>query len=356
MTLEVTCGACQGLLIVETPGVVVACPHCGDHITAPDFPTDAAPDAEESPAGDPDPPQDSAVNVADQTPTTGDHPPERVADTTPPTSESATEVDRRPGDNRPVTSRRSAHNTVSRTLFLVLLSYASAITIACIYLFLQLQNAPLNNLERLPDPVETAAAGRGLTLVALDSVMPAGHTLALKQQQRFGNILVTPLRISRGTLDFEAFQDLGGGAKRESIGPVLKLWISFVNVSDDQNIAPLDRTLMLSRRFDRGQGLANNFLRVDAEDQVTLLQDNPIDGNWNWKGQLSDGVGSRVLKPGESFETYLPTEPDGVASLDGPLTWRVHIRKGYSKSGRGVTTVFEVAFDDSQIEDESPGR
>ena len=38
MPLEVACGSCQGRLVVETPGSVVACPHCGNHLTAPDFP------------------------------------------------------------------------------------------------------------------------------------------------------------------------------------------------------------------------------------------------------------------------------------------------------------------------------
>ena len=59
-----------------------------------------------------------------------------------------------------------------------------------------------------------------------------------------------------------------------------------------------------------------------------------------------------MLKPGESFETYVPTGTDGLADLTGPLLWRVHIRKGFSDSGRGVTTIFEVAFDSSQIEGE----
>ena len=57
-----------------------------------------------------------------------------------------------------------------------------------------------------------------------------------------------------------------------------------------------------------------------------------------------------MLKPGGSFETYVPTGTDGIDELDGPLVWRVHIRKGYSASGKGVTTLFEVAFDSSQIE------
>ncbi len=35
MATEVTCGQCHGRLLIETPGVVVACPHCGVHLSIP---------------------------------------------------------------------------------------------------------------------------------------------------------------------------------------------------------------------------------------------------------------------------------------------------------------------------------
>ncbi|MGH7129955.1 MAG: hypothetical protein ACREJB_00985, partial [Planctomycetaceae bacterium] len=38
MTTEVACPACDGRLLVETPEMVVACPHCGAHLTVPDGP------------------------------------------------------------------------------------------------------------------------------------------------------------------------------------------------------------------------------------------------------------------------------------------------------------------------------
>src|SRR5690348_5532945 len=35
MAMELACGNCQGRLLVETPGVIVACPHCGIHLQTP---------------------------------------------------------------------------------------------------------------------------------------------------------------------------------------------------------------------------------------------------------------------------------------------------------------------------------
>ena len=411
MSLEVACGACQGRLVVETPGVVVACPHCGHHLTTPDFPVGTTDDtlvtSPDSPI-DTDPSEAAAsssifdeapVNPDDSTatealsnvllpdplesPTDPDPAPEAVepepiaAEPEPvafvpePVSSEAEPVVPQPelvspepepaflkaepvGVDEPTdeqVSRPRRNDTVSKRAFLFLLSYASAATLACFWLFYQLQNAPLNNLERLPDPVESAAAGRRrLTLVAVNSAMPTGHTLTLGQRQKFGHIHVTPLKVSREPLEFEPFQRLGTGSTRESIGPVLKLWLKLENASGDQKIAPLDRTLMLSRLYDNDRVAANNFIRPVGSTDCTLLHDNPKDGNWNWKGQASDGLQGKVLKPGESFETYVPTGVDGLANLTGPLLWRVHIRKGFSDSGRGVTTIFEVAFNSSQIE------
>ena len=361
--------------MVETPGIVVACPHYGNHLTAPDFPVDAPEttddvlrEGSDESVAKPEPTEitdsgsifdESAPGLGD--PRTAETQVDDVAEASEPAEDEATEDEAgtrdgiqssEPSVAMAMQSRR--RDTVSRTAFLVLLSYASAVTLACIWLFYQLQNAPLHNLERLPDPVESAEGGGGvLTLVAIDSPMPTGHTLLLGQTRKFGHVRVTPLRVSRGELEFEALEQFGGGATRESIGPVLKLHLRFENASGDQKIAPLDRTLMLSRRYDNDQVLANNFVRPGDGSSITLLHDNPIEGNWNWKGQGADGIDGKVLEPGERSETFLPTGAEGIGSLTGPLLWRVHIRKGYSSSGRGVTTVFEVAFHSSQIEDET---
>ena len=373
MTLEVACGACQGRLVVETPGVVVSCPHCGHHLTTPDFPVDThSNDIPVETTGSVIEPEPSETNnsssIFDESvagledPRTAETQLDSVPELDEPSIEepsieepSDAPTENFPPKDPPVSEPRATRqrDTVSRSAFLILLSYASAVTLACLWLFYQLQNAPLHNLERLPDPIDQAAGGTPrLTLVAVDSPMPTGHTLALGQSRKFGHIRVTPLRVSRGSLGFEALRQLGGGMSRKPIGPVLKLHLQLENESSDQEIAPLDRTLMLSRRYDNNQVLANNFLRAGKDASITLLHDNPLEGNWNWKGQGADRVNGKVLEPGQSFQTYVPTGTEGIGDLAGPLFWRVHLRKGYSNSGRGVTTIFEVAFDSSQIQAE----
>jgi len=372
MSLEVACGSCQGRLVVETPGSVVACPHCGHHLTAPDFPIEPGPDPDDGSTQQHETTEQAAEAKPAETSSIFNEPATESLDSDtvaldsnnssrliPPTFTAQPAEEQAVDDlaNQPVADRspRSRRrDTVPRTTFLLLLSYASAVTLACFWLFYQLQNVPLHNLERLPDPADTTGstgeAGPSLTLVAVDSPMPDGHTLELGQTTRFGHIRVTPLRVSREALEFEALEQFDGQATREPIGPVLKLWLQLENASDDQDIAPLDRLLMLSRLYENDRVMANNFIRPGNGESITLLHDNPLQGNWNWKGQGADGIEARVLKPGGLFETYVPTGTDGIDELDGPLVWRVHIRKGYSASGKGVTTIFEVAFDSSQIE------
>ena len=70
MVMEVCCGQCNGRLLVDTPGVVVACPHCGVHLSVPlpDDDPNAVDTAGESPTTPsvPDPaanPQQVSVNA-----------------------------------------------------------------------------------------------------------------------------------------------------------------------------------------------------------------------------------------------------------------------------------------------------
>ena len=78
----------------------------------------------------------------------------------------------------------------------------------------------------------------------------------------------------------------------------------------------------------------------------------PPSWEWNLKGQnINQEKKPQELKPGESFETYVATNEQGIDDLKGDLVWRLQIRKGYNpKSRRGVTTLIEVVFNSSQIQ------
>ncbi|QDT45423.1 hypothetical protein Pan241w_55430 [Gimesia alba] len=255
---------------------------------------------------------------------------------------------------------------VSKRLFTLTLTYAIAATIMVAMLLYAKYLGDPHQLESLPDlkpPIKNDEIA--LQLVPENAELPPGHTLILGGPgRRFGNILVTPLRVTRGPLEFEHYT--GDATKtRKPSQDVLKLYLRFENVSTDQTFEPLDQKLLLTRvsgKTQESQLRANNFVsRVDqkrTDGKRVLVYDMPPSWEWNLKDQnINQEEKPQNLEPGESFETYVATNEAGIDDLKGELVWRLQLRKGYNpKSHRGVTTLIEVVFNSDQIETEPPSE
>jgi hypothetical protein len=234
---------------------------------------------------------------------------------------------------------------------ILLASYASAITIAFLWMWLSRNTARPHELESLPDvaplgPNEFRYAPQSAT-------MPRGHTLPLGTARQLGYIRVEPLRVTRGPVQYAHYSDQT--QSKPPTPPVLRLWLRFTNVSSDQQIAPLDAPLLLTRSYqvESDTVLANQLLLpADRTSQKpAYVLDHPLTSEWDLAGQ---NLGHR-LKPGESLETYIPLEPGSNDHLTGDLLWRVHFRKGYhDATGNGVTTIIEVPFSTADIQPDSP--
>ena len=105
------------------------------------------------------------------------------------------------------TSSAKSKGSVPKKVFLVVASYASAMTIAAVWLLMKVLNPTANTLENLPDlePKRDSAGQIGLRLVPEEAPMPLGHELKLGDEQRFGNLKVTALRVTRGPLEFSHY-------------------------------------------------------------------------------------------------------------------------------------------------------
>ena len=268
-----------------------------------------------------------------------------------------------PAPSPVATSTTVSASGPSRFWFILLLSYASAVTLACVYLLTRPTEKQLDpeKLESLPDVIPPMKKGKIVSwMIDEGAPMPLGHTLKLGQSQRFGSLRVTPLRVTREMLEFVHYQGGGRREQKAPIGPVLKLWLRFENVSADQEFSPLDGHLLFSTvpsRKDPGVFRANTFLCRAADKQKkgqkVLVYQHSLESEFDLKGQNL----KRELAPGDVLETYVPTVPDGLESLTGDLIWRVHFRKGYNPTSfRGVTTLIEVVFRDSQVQDAAPGK
>jgi hypothetical protein len=234
-------------------------------------------------------------------------------------------------------------------MLVFLATYAATATAALLYLYLRVRGmGGSGQLESLPD-LKPLKDNR-VQFYRPGAVLPPQHSLALGQKVRFGNIEVEPIKVTRGPVHFRHFS--GDNSKvRVPSADVLKLWVRLTNVSTDQSIAPLDDALLFTRNLTQdGEVVANNFVCRESDQaagrSLVLLYDLPPASEWNLDGVAVD----RVLAPGESIETCLPTTEEGWDALNGDLVWRLHLRKGYGPAGNGVTTLVEIHFKSSDIE------
>lgn len=240
--------------------------------------------------------------------------------------------------------------TVSKAMFLVLISYASAMTLGFGWLLYQIKTGGGAGLEALPDPVPSKKTG--FEWYPPRTVMTAGHTLEIGDSQRFGNIKVTVLKVTRGPIHFRHFSN--AKQTRPPTFPVLKLWLRFENVSDDQEIAPLDDHLLFNRKgnnyteYKSSQFVCRADQKNKSKPKIVIAYDHVSGSGWDLANLQLD----KPLAPHESREYYVPTVEQNLDELTGDLVWRVHFRKGYSARGNGVTTLFEVHFDSDDIHDE----
>jgi hypothetical protein len=261
--------------------------------------------------------------------------------------------------------------TVPRSKYVLVLSWASSATIAALFLAYLLTTSQTSQLESLPDVKPPKKDDKIVyKLVPEDAAMPPGHVLALGETQRYGNLKVTALRVTRGPIQFEHY-DTSSKRTRDDGPEVLKLWLKFENVSRDQSIAPLDELVFQRDDRDFENVRANIFLaRTSFKEEIRkwmtakkqkqemerppclVVYDLNTSDDWNLKGQQV----THEIPPGGQLETYIPTTPEGISDVltgDEELVWRVHFRKGYSRKNYGVTTVIEVTFNGSDVMSDS---
>jgi hypothetical protein len=275
--------------------------------------------------------------------------------TAPPLETTSPVLERRPS---PGLSSPPAEVSRSPAWVKLVVSYASAVTLACLYLlYLVWKGGPSLDLPDLAPPATRSNRVTTLLYVPPEQVIPANHQLRLGETQQFGSLRVTPLRVSRGPLAFSYFDPTVAETRPET-GPVLKLVLRLENASADQEFTPLDRKLVYTKEPDKvrlGSFKANNFLCEIGQrtelDRHVLVYDLAPDSSWIVRGENLDAD----LKPGETVEAFIPTTEEGWNDLTGELVWRVHLRKGYNRDSlRGVTTLVEVRFLSSDIVDEGP--
>lgn len=98
-------------------------------------------------------------------------------------------------------------DAVPRKQFLMVASYASAVTLILIYV-LFLRPVRTHQLESLPDlkPPVDASGEVGMKVAPPQINVAPGHVLRLGESRRFGNVRVTPLKVTRAQADVSSLR------------------------------------------------------------------------------------------------------------------------------------------------------
>lgn len=417
MSLEIACTACGAELEVESGGAITQCPACGIDLEIPNFDEPevggtatsenlaAVSESAAQPTGDqtavavetaaapidPNGDADSVLPSADDSPMIGYFDANQIANFDAPAHTSAdvgfspilgdvhvknaatiavTHAAATPVSSSPVTDAELAR-LKSRNRLLV--SYASAVTLAAVCMAYMLYTSALAKyrLESLPDlapPVDKNGNLSSLIYVPSSARLPPLHELRIGESRQFGVVRVTPLRVTRGPLQFVRY-DGNKAEKREPSAETLQLHLRLENMSRDQTVVPLDSALVYARETDSkhvGRVLANQFVQVwrpsaapsaassaasSSTPQMSVdpvvLYDLPIGSIWDIAGQ---NLG-RAIGPGEVAETFVASSEERLDELRGDLQWRLHFRKGHNAdSGRGVTTLVDIRFQAGDIQ------
>ena len=239
---------------------------------------------------------------------------------------------------------------------LIVPGYAIAITLLFLILLItgRVSLSENHTLESLPDI--RPLAPNEFRRVPDGTPLPAGHALKIGESRRYGDVVVTPLKVTREPLTFQGFLS-GEPAAQLTTEPILKLWLKFENAADDYGFPPFDAGLMSHRSPNDAvddSAVVNSFLTASgaASDQsdvrvLNFLQS--MDSNFVISGQES----GKVIMPGEALTTFVASS-EAVSELAAPaateFTWRIHFRKGiHEDSENGITTLIDVSFSGSEI-------
>ncbi len=204
-------------------------------------------------------------------------------------------------------------------LFLLLLSYASAVTLALVWVlwtgrtFRHAESPAINirqeNVESKRTPSDATPTGN-LPLIPLENYTSPGRTI------RIGLLEITPLAIVSAPVELVRLVEPGDSRREEADSLILQLKLT--NISGDQAFAPLDRALI------RDQSSPLDRSQIAGSDGGTIrLFPLAVDSEWVIQGQ-----DFRVLQPGETVETLVASEGVTDDRLAAEMTWRVRLRIG----------------------------
>jgi hypothetical protein len=201
---------------------------------------------------------------------------------------------------------------------LLVSSYASALTLGFLWFLLTGRGAPPQRAA------ETVTADSAVDLTTRTSVpsrvgeapqpLPNHNLVDLGKTLRLGDLELTPLSIAHRSVYLYRLEG-ATGEERESQNSLV-LTLRLTNRSETQVFSPLDRS------FVRDSRAAEDDTYIDSSDGPRIPMFHLADeSEWSIQDQEFP-----VLKPGQTAETIVVSEPVHSTRLAGRLTWRIKLR------------------------------
>ncbi len=237
-------------------------------------------------------------------------------------------------------------------LLAILIPYAILATIATVWLYFKTQSA-VHPLEMLPDwPRDNERPARpGDTFQRVDdrAPLPARLRVGLGKTIRVGDLEITPTQLERRRIIFSYERTQRND--EPSRQPSLVLTLRVRNCATNTAFAPND--LFFNRKWRDGMPAANRPYTC-----LEVGESRFYGGPCDWKPRAASDNGPRefvagsafdkVLQPGAESSYLICTDPENAGILeavelaDGPLLWRVQVRRGVVRAGNRETTATAV--------------
>ena len=202
---------------------------------------------------------------------------------------------------------------------LVLLSYASAVTLGLVWMlwtgraFHSAAPAATGASTQADEPASKTTEP---TIREELPPIPSENVATIGQSIKLGQVEITPLSVQIAAVDLVSRVDPEAFHHDEANSLVLRFKLT--NLSNENAIKPLSRSLVR----DQSSPLDRSFVSTPGGGKIDLYP-LAVESEWVILGQEFP-----VLKPGESSETLVASEPINEDRLPDQMTWRIRLRIG----------------------------
>lgn len=203
-------------------------------------------------------------------------------------------------------------------LVVLLGSYASAMTLVCLWLWWGGRRPEPSRVATIPADSRPDLQGVPPEPPPAAATLRSEHITRIGQALRVGSLEFTPLEIHVGQVELEHLGVEGEQEWRDGGPGALILRVRLTNMSSTATFTPLEASFV--RVPDRGR--PESFLDSPSGERIDTYS-LPQASEWSIVGQTFP-----ELKPGESAETVLVSQSESAGGIDPSMTWRVRVRTG----------------------------